>query len=172
MPDKKLTDSEIVKALECCASSEVEECKNCPYVEGYPYCDGPMERDVLDLINRLQAEIERLQNRVDEYNIQVANQREQIEKYEPIKETLCVLWENMLSISVARGKEKPTLEELAEAVDYIKAKAYKEFAEKGKSKLDDIARVDFEGIPYFFISKAFFDNLLKEMEGGASEVED
>jgi hypothetical protein len=60
MPDKKLTDNEIIKALECCASGEVEECKNCPYVEGYPYCDGPMERDVLDLINRLQAENERL----------------------------------------------------------------------------------------------------------------
>ena len=60
MPDK-LTDKEIVKGLECCASGEFEECKNCPYIEGYPYCDGPMERDVLDLINRLQAEIKDLQ---------------------------------------------------------------------------------------------------------------
>lgn len=147
MPDNKLTDSEIVKALECFRHRIL----NSRLAEKVTGREMMSIVNALDLINRLQAEnekneniirladktietanaeIERLQNRVDEYNIQVVNQREQIEKYEPIKETLCVLWENMLSISVVRGKEKPTLEELAEAVDYIKAEAYKEVEDK------------------------------------------
>ena len=65
MTDNKLTDNEIIKALECCIkSSHFGECfdNKCPLVSEkgcevgketlYPY--------VLDLINRLQAENERL----------------------------------------------------------------------------------------------------------------
>ena len=52
MPDKKLTDSEIVKALECCVESD---CDNCPWDE-QTACNEYMKQDVLDLINRLQAE--------------------------------------------------------------------------------------------------------------------
>lgn len=170
----KLTDNDIVKALECCCEDSgcpaICPLKDMAYVGD---CVQVKSRHALDLINRLQAENERLQNRVDEYNIQVANQREQIEKYEPIKETLCVLWENMLSISVARGKEKPTLEELAEAVDYIKAEAYREFAERLKEKM---VKHNFKYADTLFSANVatapMVNNLLKEMEGAAGEIED
>ena len=71
MTDKKLTDLEIVKALECCVkSSHFGECfeNKCPLVSEngckvgketlYPYA--------LDLINRLQEENERLKDHIQE----------------------------------------------------------------------------------------------------------
>lgn len=50
-----MTDNEIKKALECCMESD---CHNCPY--DYFTCDQHQFSDLLDLINRQQAEIERL----------------------------------------------------------------------------------------------------------------
>ena len=53
-----MTDKEIIKALEC--HTEME-CGNCPYDKGLVEpCIAPMVKDALDLINRQQAEIERL----------------------------------------------------------------------------------------------------------------
>lgn len=128
-----MTDKEIKKALKCCNAFT---CKGCPLINEKG-CFSKSRENALALINRQQAEIERLQSSVDRYSIQVANQREQIEKYDPIKETLCTLWETMLSIGVAKRKEKPTLEELAEAVDQIKVEAIKEFAERLKATFPD-----------------------------------
>ena len=60
MPDKKLTDNEIIKALECCNQND---CKTCPYgkynTAGW-CCMPKLRKDTLSLINRLQAELERL----------------------------------------------------------------------------------------------------------------
>ena len=61
----------------------------------------------LDLINRLQAENE---------------------KYKGIKEQLGVFWDLLLKLSIAKRKEKPTLEEFAEAIQEIKAESIKDFA--------------------------------------------
>lgn len=78
MPDKKLTDNEIIKALECCVS-EKDTCQNCPFQElkhydyenemfeimpnGKQYDDWSCERwlnvAVLDLITRQQAIVEK-----------------------------------------------------------------------------------------------------------------
>lgn len=62
MTDKKLTDKEIVKALECC--SEEDKCKECPYYNkgNFKCLNYKFFKDLLDLINRLQAENERLKN--------------------------------------------------------------------------------------------------------------
>lgn len=70
MPDKKLTDSEIVKALECCVSddnnhNDLDECKGCPYIECRD-CTNDLRKETLNLINRLQAENERLKNEYEE----------------------------------------------------------------------------------------------------------
>ena len=51
-----MTDKEVIKALECC--SNAEPCENCPYQK---QCDETDLAEIaLDLINRKQAEIERL----------------------------------------------------------------------------------------------------------------
>ena len=59
MTDKKLSDNEIIKALECCINTD---CVNCPNWSGKWYrgmCNDFLP-NVLDLINRQKAEIEEL----------------------------------------------------------------------------------------------------------------
>ena len=62
MPDKKLTDKEIVKALELCLENDFTErnCKHCPYEDDRLNCMDNMLEDTIDLINRLQADSKRL----------------------------------------------------------------------------------------------------------------
>lgn len=57
----KLTDNEIIKALECCLS-DIPPCITCKYDNDTITCDecmGELMKDALDLINRQKAEIER-----------------------------------------------------------------------------------------------------------------
>ena len=56
-----MTDNEIIKASECCKNAD---CQNCPRWSE-EWCNGMFNdflSDVLDLINRYKAEIERLQS--------------------------------------------------------------------------------------------------------------
>lgn len=56
-----MTDKEIIKALECCKKpAGTGACKNCPLDKDRP-CTTTMMESALDLINRQQAEIERLE---------------------------------------------------------------------------------------------------------------
>lgn len=65
-----MTDNEIIKALHCKCGGEMV-CISCPYYARYPDCDRYAVRDALSLINRQQAEIERLQGYNE--NLQTAN---------------------------------------------------------------------------------------------------
>lgn len=59
-----MTDNEIIKALECCIDYECR-CVECPYfgiASDDVSCGKEHGIDMLDLINRQKAEIERLQN--------------------------------------------------------------------------------------------------------------
>ena len=57
MIDKKLTDEEIVKALECCSSGQTGEvCKKCPLRVECVCNSNKIEEYALDLIQRLQNE--------------------------------------------------------------------------------------------------------------------
>jgi hypothetical protein len=62
---EKLTDNEIVKALECCWHSKDCVGNECPLFEPVNDCAQLMAMEALDLINRQQAEVERLQKEVD-----------------------------------------------------------------------------------------------------------
>lgn len=62
----KLTDSEIVKALELCFTDNFGDCEGCPLKDKRDdlfSCMRTKQEFTLDLINRQKAEIERLQNR-------------------------------------------------------------------------------------------------------------
>ena len=111
MPDKKLTDSEIVKALEDCIK-HTENCFECP---SYEFCDKNDSKVVmvatLDLINRLQAENERLKN-------DLAISRKETKRYKN-------------SYQQCAYEREMFLNELNDA----KAEAYKEFAEKLKENV-------------------------------------
>ena len=112
MTDKKLTDNEIKKALECCIKSRhFGECfeNKCPLISEdgckvgketlYPYA--------LDLINRQKAEIERLSEYTSGRVVQMLTERDVSEE----------------------------IAEYFQFVEEIKAEAYKEFAERLKELL-------------------------------------
>ena len=68
MTDKKLTDSEIVKVLECCVTYEF--CTVCPLVDNCP-SSCSLLKSTLDLINRQKAEIERLEQEKGQFEADV-----------------------------------------------------------------------------------------------------
>ena len=68
-----MTDNEIIKALECCTDESYENCNECPYSTDTLSCERlKLLEDSLDLINRLKAEIARL-NKVCQANQQLIN---------------------------------------------------------------------------------------------------
>ena len=60
-----MTDNEIIKALECCTDESYENCNECPYSTDTLSCERlKLLEDSLELINRQNAEIERLRKEV------------------------------------------------------------------------------------------------------------
>ena len=73
-----MTDKEIIKALECCTGeTEDVDCSICPYNDE-AFCNLNASKEALALINRQQAEIERLYNHFLDLTKKV--------KYEAVKE--------------------------------------------------------------------------------------
>lgn len=70
MTDKKYTDEEIIKALECHFNEELDEepfrCVDCSlYNDTSPSCTEALKSYALDLINRQKSEIEKLRFQKD-----------------------------------------------------------------------------------------------------------
>ena len=115
-----MTDNEIIKALECCSNAD---CVNCPKwsEEWYSGMCSDFLPMVLDLINRQRAEIERLQDEIEEKNNTITFLKDQ-----------AVGW----SIDFCNLKKK---------VETTKAEAIKEFVERLKSEIefsDTITKVE------------------------------
>lgn len=81
-----MTDKEIINALECC-KKVISDCNNCPYYNSDD-CENELIVNALDLINRQQAEIggmaERLyeypvKTRIDNYNVMCSKTSEDYE---------------------------------------------------------------------------------------------
>ena len=140
MTDNKLTDKEIVKALECCGKLHIENidsfCNECIF-KGKAMCIGYLCDNSIDLINRLQAENERLkpfEDKIAKFNSHIRV-------------------EDMLVFA-------SSLEEWLEFCENLKAEAYKEFAER----LKDMSEHFWEEKENF-VSEEQIDNLLKELVG-------
>lgn len=112
MPDK-LTDKEIVKALEICSKyTDVRNCENCPLK---PNCDvNVLETLSLDLINRLQAENEKNENIIRLADKTIATQNANIDRLN---------YENLQMIA---------------SIKHLKSEAYKEFAERLKENFEPL----------------------------------
>ena len=126
--DKKLTDNEIVKEFQL-RTLKAEH-------PGFILCG-----QIVDLINRLQAEIEGLEAEIDkQYEIAEANVRAEIAS----GGTSCHWCE-----------------------DKVRAEAYKEFAERLKDKHRRITDYDEAGFgaQIFIVEERVIDNLLKELVG-------
>ena len=140
-----MTDNEIIKALECCISDGYT-CKECPYADtkhmigdeyelmpnGRTYdefsCDEWLKLDLFGLINRQKAEIERLDGEV-----------------EAMKKSMWPMIAN-----VVEGQ-------MADAMDFAKAEAIKEFTELLKTKFDRY------GAEHYYYS--LVDDVAKELVG-------
>ena len=72
MPDKKLNNNDIIKALDICSKStngcshSKYTCEDC-YLNGQPMCSSVLLQDAIDLHARQQAEIERLNKEVETF---------------------------------------------------------------------------------------------------------
>ena len=81
----EMTDKEIIKALECCA--DLFDCTDCPCKE---FCGdlGKLQQNALDLINRQQAEIERLTINMNAFGLGMKQEKERADtiRAEAIKE--------------------------------------------------------------------------------------
>lgn len=135
MTNKKFTDEEITKAVECC-SDPCAICDECPlYCVGANCPSFELHRYALDLINRQKAEIERLKECpkcVYEYDGEVTE--------------YCV--------------QSPCSN--FKTVEQIKAEAYKEFAEKLENEINcrtTLSRQQDKNVIHII------HNLLKEMAG-------
>ncbi len=130
MPDKKLTDNEIIKALKYCAGGA--SCANCYYSVN---CDGTdVQKQALDLINRLQAENERKDKNYIDLLKTSSERADIISELSSENERL----KNHIQEGIDLAKQMPEMIELA------KAEAYKECIEKVKPIIDEIVDIMFD----------------------------
>lgn len=104
-----MTDNDIKKALECCKTGN---CDECPFYGRKEDCEVELPEEALDLINRLEAEIERLENEIEE-----ANEADREAELQALKES------------------KDNAKLFCEAINHAKSEAIKEFAEELKIRI-------------------------------------
>lgn len=167
MTDKKLTDEEIIRTLECCAYSD--GCERCQCSK---QCDGAEHLiNALDLINRQKAENERLktENKIYiEANQIIGHQRDQRDK------EIDELQKQINGLDVRENKIKTeAYTEFAKEVEEEIKKAYnnnsgvlREHLEKHKEKPDFEFVAAIQGKMNTLRGlDDFIDSLLKEMVG-------
>ena len=113
MPDKKLTDNEIKKALECCHGQLEADCENCPNKNTCGEID--VIQQTLDLINRLQAENERLlDTRWNVTQVEKLQKATRLEAYKEFAQKLesIIMWSPKNHISLTAKDVKNILKGL------------------------------------------------------------
>lgn len=156
MTDKKLTDKEIIKALECLCGGG-DSCTECTYHRRYRFgeCRKQVAKDVLDLIIRLQSENKRLGKEVNLVSIQFQDLQERYEEAQAEIESLKIF----RGYAEKRASDYKTMRD-----KYLnaKSKAYKEFAERLKefmhNKFKALDEYEFE-----YITERDINNLVKEI---------
>lgn len=91
----KLTDAEILKALECCRSENGNDCENCPYSEeiykqGEGGCCNRLMANSLDLINRQQEQIKKLETIERFATKTIEKQDAEIERLKTMHSEMCI----------------------------------------------------------------------------------
>ena len=128
-----MTDNEIKKALEICSNDG--GCCDCPYVSNIA-CIGIISKNALDLINRQQAEIERLNDCV--------NSEDEIRA--------------IMKSQMAPMVKEIVNEQIDVAMKVARAEAIKDFAERLKKDFG-------HGVLGMDSVSAIIDNLVQEMVG-------
>ena len=128
MPDKKLTDSEIIKALECCHGQYEADCENCPNKNTCGEID--VIQQTLDLINRQEAKYEELQKQFRYLDIECERLEKENENLKAEVERL----ENHLAMAKKEIKKCVTHYKMA-------CSERNEFLEQLKTKTAEVERL-------------------------------
>ena len=159
MTERKFTDEEVIKALECCSKDNVKDCDACPYedMETKTYCVNELIKDALDIINRQKSEIDILVRKHDSLLDELAEKQAEIERLQEIVNPKC---ERCVSKTIASAKSE----------------AIKEFDKKFKRASDLICTgssgsgaADIKN--YYRISFDSYEKLIQEMTEKASHDE-
>jgi hypothetical protein len=135
-----MTDNEIIKALECCQTEYERKCKQgCPYMQfqkkciSVDTCSSRLRADLLDLINRQKAEIEKFKNR----------QKPTGASGYKIENGKVVFFTNMLG---GYREEKENLEEVVKTLNELLQECYAkdEIAFALKCKTEDLKNANAE----------------------------
>lgn len=151
MSERKYTDEEVVKAIECCINAD---CLNCPQwsEDWYSGMCSDFLKSVLDLINRKNAEIAALTTAVDNSTKEFLKLHDE---YQDQKAEIEDLREIVFT-------------DRTEAIKNLKAEAIKEFAERLHKGIDDFrGKREMVMLPYtesaLLIIERKIDNLVAEM---------
>jgi hypothetical protein len=144
-----MTDEQTIKAFEYCMNQN--ECRSCcPYDDDEDTnegCTSKLVEDVLDLIKRQQAEIERL--------------KEEIRKFERYP-VIVGVGNNCLVLT-------RSLDDYDKFIGDVSAEAIKEFAERVKAHM---CNYDIDNYHSFrAIEEEVFDDLVKELTEGSNGAE-
>ncbi|MEE1239285.1 MAG: hypothetical protein UHO61_05115 [Acutalibacteraceae bacterium] len=162
MKNKKLTDSEIKKALECCSK---KNCKQCPNFSEDIECSEKLINLTLDLITRQQAELENLKvelqsmrgaaNSLKMHYEEAQAQIERLKKTEIEIDDFC---RRLCRMRMLNGNAIASYEDLQNYIQQEKSEAVKEFAARLKEKRK-------KAITCEVVIVDDIDNLAKEMVG-------
>ena len=181
MPDKKLTDNEIVKALECCRDIDIK-CETCQLWTDSE-CTKVLHQATIDLINRLQTKNKELDEKLVIYKGTIDWQVKEINRLQAensnLTSDLTSLQNDLTSLqaenerlNIRLRKTEHQFADIGKMYSEIKAEAYKEFEEKisgttwyhinknGELVIGANGETD---IPLFKAEDVF--NLLKELVG-------
>lgn len=154
----KLTDNEIIKALECRIDCNCKECPCYKNIEGEMRCTEIDEEEIIDLINRLQAENEKLAKDWSDVTIEKDELFDIAEKQKAEIERLSgAIYQGTLSTETQWMAERCYQQMQVERVERAKSEAIKEFEDKIKDKFDK------HGVDY--TAYVIVDDVSKEMVG-------
>lgn len=135
MPDK-LTDNEIKKALEICASDNLGCEDGCPYVSNSDFCS--LKKDTIELINRLELKNYQLEKQVSEIqNANLIDFKATIENYKAENKSLKAEVERLADSLKLYRNYNP-------AIRHARKEAYKECIEKVEQIICDNTYPDFD----------------------------
>ena len=128
----KLTDNEIINALECCCDTTKFLCVDrCPLYDYEGDCLNVLKHNVFSLINRQKDDIDELQHRNSELDIELKAMRGAANSYKADGERLRAELElrpHVIASYACKVLEEP--ENFKRRLANIKADAIKEFAER------------------------------------------
>ncbi len=162
-----MTDNEIIKALECCASScSSEACKNCPFDEKgvCTETENALAIYALDLINRRKAEKEALINGQETLQKYIAEQNSEISI---LKDSNINLRELYYTEREKVRKAKQKVMDACKMRKTARAEAIKEFAERLKKNAIAVDVLFGFGREHYTeaVTVIAIDSIVKEMVG-------